>query len=62
MSVFLNHQPDDLSVRGILIYPYNGREIAEVYRHDERLTFEVVTINLDARWEELKRELQQIIE
>ena len=61
MFTYLQHQPEDLEVRGILIYPENGYEIKEIYRFNERMSFEVATVNLEASWLEIERELQMII-
>lgn len=62
MFTYLQHQKEDQFVRGILIYPYNGRHIKEVYRYDDKMMFEVMTVNLGAQWEQIEGELLKIIE
>lgn len=61
MFTYINHQQENLSVRGILIYPYNGYEVKEVYRYNDRLMFEVATVNLEKSWQEIENELLMII-
>jgi 5-methylcytosine-specific restriction enzyme subunit McrC len=51
LYTYLMHQPQEMSVRGILIYPYNGVDVDETYRWEQRMTMEVVTLNLDDSWE-----------
>ena len=63
MFTYLLHQPNELeNLRGILIYPFNGQETHEVYRWDERMTIEVVTVNLAARWHDIYHELIQVVD
>jgi len=42
------HQSPDVFSHGILIYPYNGNNISEKFKWDERVAMEVRTINLNA--------------
>lgn len=61
LFTYLMHQPKDLNVRGILIYPFNGKNVDESYLYDERMTMEVMTINLDASWKDIHKKLLGII-
>lgn len=63
MFTYLSHQPRELEqLCGILIYPFNGKEIHEVYRWDERTTIEIMTVDLGAKWRDIYRELMQVVE
>lgn len=62
MFTYLNHQPIELKqLKGVLIYPYNGEEISEIYQWDERMTLEIMTINLHAKWDEIKKSLLAVL-
>lgn len=62
MFTYLCHQPKELAqLRGVLIYPFNGLEIHETYRWDERTTIEVLTVDLGAKWRDIYRELIQVV-
>lgn len=53
LFTYLMHQPKEMNVRGILIYPYNGVEVDESYRWDDRMTIEIMTLNLDDSWKNI---------
>ncbi|MEI3605034.1 hypothetical protein SPD48_04975 [Pseudogracilibacillus sp. SE30717A] len=62
LFTYLQHQPMKFEcVRGILIYPYNGVEVNEIYHWDERMTMEVMTIDLGAKWVTIKETLLQLL-
>jgi 5-methylcytosine-specific restriction enzyme subunit McrC len=61
MYTYLMHQPTEMNVRGVLIYPFNGVEVDEVYRWDERMTMEVMTLNLDDCWKEICGKLMGVL-
>lgn len=61
MFTYLMHQPKDVHVRGILIYPENEHTVDEVYRWDERATVGVRTLNLNAEWSEIYNRMMDII-
>jgi len=61
MFTYLKHQSEELVVRGILIYPKNDYMVKEKYTYNERISFEVITIDLDSTWNEIKDELMEII-
>ncbi|MEB1809579.1 MAG: hypothetical protein LPK26_20165 [Bacillaceae bacterium] len=61
MFTYLMHQPNDIEKRGILIYPYNGENVQEKYRWDERTTFEVMTLNLDESWRVIYEQLVEVV-
>lgn len=62
MFTYLNHQPNELEqLRGILIYPFNGQEINEVYQWDDRMKMEVLTVNLGEKWHEIYQELMDVV-
>lgn len=60
LFTYLQHQPKEKNVRGILIYPYNGVAVNEVYHWDERIKMEVITLDLDANWKTIFKELIDI--
>ncbi|MGM8366363.1 McrC family protein [Virgibacillus sp. W0181] len=63
MFTYLHHQPKELeNLRGILVYPFNGHEIHEVYLWDERVAIEVMTVNLAASWRDIYEELMQVVD
>ncbi|MDQ1002638.1 5-methylcytosine-specific restriction enzyme subunit McrC [Neobacillus niacini] len=57
LFTYLMHQPKATKLRGILIYPYNGVEVDETFRWDERLTLQVMTLNLNDSWKAIYRKL-----
>ncbi|MEK5391846.1 hypothetical protein NSQ59_15940 [Margalitia sp. FSL K6-0131] len=61
MFTYLMHQPKDIALRGILIYPYNGTEIDEKFAWDDRMTVEVLTLNLDDSWRDIYRSLMSVL-
>lgn len=62
LFTYLMHQPKHLKLRGILIYPFNGVHINEVYSHSEKMTMEIMTVDLSANWEDIFRRLTSIFE
>lgn len=62
LFTYLMHQPKHMKLRGILIYPFNGVHVNEVYTHGENMTMEIMTVDLSAEWEEIYRQLVGIIE
>lgn len=48
-------------MRGILIYPYSGYELHEVYHWDDRISMEVMTVDLQAKWNIIKETLIQLL-
>ena len=62
LFTYLMHQPKELNLRGILIYPFNGVEVDETFRWDERVTMEVITLNLDDSWKKIYRRLISVLD
>lgn len=62
MFAYINHQPVDHFVRGILIYPYNGQHVKEQFLYKDNRTIEVQTIDLSAAWRDIKENLLSIVE
>src|SRR5699024_10344339 len=63
MFTYLLHQPKELvQLRCILIYPFNRQEINEIYRWDERMTIEMMTVDLGASWRDIYRRLLQVVD
>ncbi|MFK9092590.1 McrC family protein [Bacillus salipaludis] len=62
LFTYLMHQPKELCLRGILIYPFNGVEVDEAFIWSERMTMEILTINLDDSWKEIYRKLMEVLE
>ena len=61
LFTYLLHQPKELHLRGILIYPFNGVEVDETFQWDERMTMEVITLNLDDSWKGIYEKLINIL-
>lgn len=61
LFTYLMHQPKESNLRGILIYPFNGAEVNETYRWDERITMEVKTVNLDDSWKGIYERLMSLL-
>lgn len=62
MFAYLAHQPYSLGkVRGVLIYPYNGYSLYEVYEWDERIKMEMMTIDLSESWKVIYERLINIV-
>ena len=62
LFTYLMHQPKELKLRGILIYPNKGKDVQESFVWDERITIEVMTLNLDSSWNEIDDCLMSVIE
>jgi 5-methylcytosine-specific restriction enzyme subunit McrC len=58
---YIMHQPKELDVRGILIYPFNGIELDEMFRWDERVSIGVMTINLLDSWGDIYKSLLEVL-
>lgn len=61
LYTYLMHQPKNLEVRGILIYPFNGVTIDDSFRWDDRMTMEVMTLNLDDSWKSIYGRLMSVL-
>ncbi len=61
MFTYLMHQPKDLALRGILIYPYNGTEVDEKFSWDDRMTVEMLTLNLEDSWRDIYKKLISVV-
>ncbi|WML50166.1 hypothetical protein RCG23_10255 [Neobacillus sp. PS3-34] len=61
LFTYLMHQPKDLTLRGILIYPYNGTEVEEKFAWDDRMTVEVLTLNLEDSWGDIFNKLMSVL-
>lgn len=61
LFTYLMHQEPDLNLRGILIYPFNGTAVDEKYVWNERMTMEVVTLNLEGAWKDIFYKLKEVI-
>lgn len=57
MFAYIHHQPSNHKVRGILVYPYNGRHVKEEYLYTDKATLEMRTIDLSASWDTIKKDL-----
>lgn len=55
------HQPQDMSLRWILIYPYNEVDVDETFRWNQLMTIEVVTLNLDDSWKGIYGKLMGVV-
>jgi len=61
LFTYLMHQPQDMDLRGVLVYPYNGYAVEEVYHWDDHMTMEIMTLNLDESWLEIYKRLISIL-
>lgn len=61
LFTYLMHQEQELNLRGILIYPFNGSAVDEKYLWNERMTMEVMTLDLDGAWKDIYQKLKQVI-
>lgn len=62
LFTYLMHQSKDIErLRGILIYPFNGVNVSEVYRWDDRMTVEIATVHLDRTWNDVEAELMEVL-
>jgi 5-methylcytosine-specific restriction enzyme subunit McrC len=61
LYTYLMHQPQEMNLTGILIYPFNGVEVDETFRWDDRTTMEVLTLNLEDSWKDIYGKLIGII-
>lgn len=62
MFAYLSHQSKELTdVRGVLIYPYNGQRLKKDYRWDDRISLEIMTVNLSNEWREIYNELLTVV-
>lgn len=62
MFTYLHHQSQSFEqVRGILVYPYNGEHFNEVYKWDERITLQLMSVDLGAPWEDIKKTLLDLV-
>lgn len=61
LFTYLMHQPKDMKLRGILIYPYNGVEVDEKFQWDDRITMEILTLNLEDSWQVIYSKLIGIL-
>lgn len=61
LFTYLMHQPASDCLRGILVYPTNGIEVSEKYKWSDRITVEVMTVNLDDSWSEIHERLLGVV-
>jgi 5-methylcytosine-specific restriction enzyme subunit McrC len=63
LFTYLMHQPKEIiNLKGVLIYPFNGIQVNESFRWDDRMTIEIMTINLEDSWKEIYKNLMKIVE
>lgn len=61
LFTYLMHQEPELNLRGVLIYPFNGNAVDEKYVWNERVTMEIMTLDLDGPWKDIYHKLKQVI-
>lgn len=61
LFTYLMHQPKELKLRGILVYPFNGVDVEEVFRWDERMSVEIMALNLDLSWRDIFEKLIRVV-
>ncbi|MFK4996959.1 hypothetical protein ACI2OX_03570 [Bacillus sp. N9] len=44
-----------------MIYPENDRSVDETYEWDDRIQFQVLTVNLGASWEDIHERLMKVL-
>lgn len=62
LFTYLMHQDADLKLRGVLIYPFNGKHVDEKYSWDERMTMEVMSLDLGATWNSIFNSLIGVLD
>src|SRR5699024_4436398 len=61
LFTYLMQSSDLERLRGILVYPFNGQDVHEVYEWNDTITLEIVTVNLNFRWSDLYDKLKNVI-
>ncbi|KSU85172.1 5-methylcytosine-specific restriction endonuclease McrBC, regulatory subunit McrC [Fictibacillus enclensis] len=61
LYTYLMHQPKEMNLRGILIYPFNGIDVNDWYRWDDRMTMGMMTVNLDDSWKDIYGKLMSVL-
>lgn len=61
LFTYLMHQEQEKDVRGILIYPFNGTDVDESYLWNERVTLEIMTVNLNDSWKDIYEKLASVV-
>ncbi len=61
LFTYLMHQPQEMDLRGILIYPLNGTGVNEKYKWNERMTVEIMSLDLDGTWQEIYQKLHCLV-
>ncbi|MFC4713443.1 McrC family protein [Planococcus dechangensis] len=61
LFTYLMHQDQEMKLRGILIYPSNGEQVDEQYDWNERMSMEVMTLDLNASWKDIYDRLKNLI-
>lgn len=61
LFTYLMHQPKELNLRGILIYPFNGVAVDETFHWDDRMMVEIRTLYLNDSWYDIRRKLLSLL-
>lgn len=61
LFTYLMHQDTDLQLRGVLIYPFNSDEVDEQYIWNERMTMEIMTLDLSESWAVIYQKLIKVL-
>lgn len=61
LFTYLMHQDPNMKLRGILIYPFNGEQVDEKYDWNERITMEVMTLDLNESWDFIYSRLVSVV-
>jgi len=62
LFTYLMHQEMHLNLRGILIYPFNGSTVDERYVWNERMSMEVMALDLNGSWKDIYQKLIRVLE
>ncbi|WP_157886529.1 5-methylcytosine restriction system specificity protein McrC [Planococcus versutus] len=62
LFTYLMHQEIHLNLRGILIYPFNGRAVDERYVWNERMSMEVMALDLNGAWKDIYQKLIKLVD
>lgn len=61
LFTYLMHQPQEMDLRGILIYPFNDMAVDEKYKWNERITIEIKSLDLNDSWQNIYGSLKAML-
>src|SRR5699024_6010206 len=59
---YLSHQSNELTAqRGEVVYPYTGESLTKDDGWDDKISLEIMTVNLSNEWREIYNELLMVV-